>query len=216
MGYAITALFKLCSLIHAPRSGLSSVFGESDLKLDWFLDELVVVLGKASERGRCEPAGEFWRIVGLMRAWWGKNKERIVGEGTATTLPVMPALPNLPALPTTVNILPPVSEPTAYPSYPASDTPQSQTQLLPTNSKPDNGDQDQPHDYDFDFNPEEMDIDPQDLFVLSNMNFVSYFDQGMDWGQFSGGIGGGWAMGGTGTGEIGMGMEAGSDGDFMF
>jgi len=71
--YAGIALLKLSSIAMAPGSPLASVFGPDDLKVEEYLEKLVIALAETSDHGKYRFTGEFWEQVSMMRLWWLKN-----------------------------------------------------------------------------------------------------------------------------------------------
>jgi len=71
--YAGIALLKLSSIAMAPGSPLGSVFSPDDLKVEEYLEKMVIALAKTSDHGKYRFTGEFWEQVSMMRLWWLKN-----------------------------------------------------------------------------------------------------------------------------------------------
>lgn len=71
--YAGIALLKLSSIATAPGSPLASVFSPDDLKVEEYLEKLVIALAETSGHGKYRFTGEFWEQVSMMRLWWLKN-----------------------------------------------------------------------------------------------------------------------------------------------
>lgn len=54
-------------------SPLASVFGPDDLKVEQYLEKLVIALAETSDHGKYRFTGEFWEQVSMIRLWWLKN-----------------------------------------------------------------------------------------------------------------------------------------------
>ena len=73
--YAAVALIKMYSAVNAKDSKFASIFGTSDLKVDYYLDAMIAALSRVGEGNQSRVAHKFGFIFNMIKSWHTKRTE---------------------------------------------------------------------------------------------------------------------------------------------
>lgn len=78
--YALVILIKMHVAVCSPGSELGKMMQPEDLKVDYYVDSLMSLLGGVAEEGNFRPHPKILRILAVLKDWFVKHKANVAAQ----------------------------------------------------------------------------------------------------------------------------------------
>ncbi len=78
--YAIVILIKMHVAVCTPNSELGKMMKPEDLKVDYYVDNLIGMFSYVAKEEEFRPHPKILRILSILRDWFGKHKENVAAQ----------------------------------------------------------------------------------------------------------------------------------------